>query len=270
MLQIELLKVFNNYLGSSLKVLAAVTFVISLTSCQETELYSALSEQQANEVHAALLAKGVEASKQRSETEGMWRINVNRQQFPVAMTILDSAGLPRAKKQSMGEVFPKEGFVSSPLEERARYLHALSQELSNTLMQLDGVVSARVHVALPENRTLTKNEDNASVSVVIIHQPDTDLTIYETDIKAIVTDGIEGMNDINRVTVKFFERVPVIGSLEVSVVTSNAWMSHNTWFYLFTAMTALCGLLTFAFISVYRTRARMQPIASAANENALA
>jgi type III secretion protein J len=106
----------------------------------------------------------------------------------------------------MGDIFKKEGFVSSPLEERARYLYALSQELAQTLSLIDGVVSARVHVALPEHRPLDDAPRSASAAVAIIQEPDVDLSPLEIDIKAIITDGVEGLDDVNRVTVKFFTR----------------------------------------------------------------
>ncbi len=177
-----------------------------LAGCNQSPLYSNLTEQQANEVEAALLQASVEASKVRAENGEDWAITVSREQLPEAMAVLRERGLPRFNNLSMGDIFRKEGFVSSPLEERARYLYALSQELSATLMEIDGVVSARVHVALPEQGLLDEHKPSASVSVVIIQQPSVDLSIHETDIKAIITDGVEGLDDVNRVTVKFFTR----------------------------------------------------------------
>lgn len=183
-----------------------LSLLLCLTGCSNSVLYSDLNEQQANEVEAALLGKGLSAIKSRAEKGGGWAISVARKDIPAAMATLSNQGLPRWENPSMGEIFKKEGFVSSPTEERARYLHALSQELATTLMHIDGVVTARVHVALPEKHVLQNNVDSASVSVVIIQQPGVDLSGYETDIKAIVTDGVEGLSDVNRVTVKFFSR----------------------------------------------------------------
>jgi type III secretion protein J len=179
-----------------------------IAGCSRGPLYSDLTESQANEVQAALLSAGIDARKAAMVKSKGWSIEVNRTDIPRAMGVLTAAGLPRQPLRTLGEVFPKEGFVSSPLEERARYVFALSQEVEETLLQLDGVVDARVHIAMPERNVFDDKPPSASPSVVIIEQPGADLEARETDIKAIVTDGVEGLNDINRVTVKFFTRRP--------------------------------------------------------------
>lgn len=198
--------VSSNCFASSLKGLLALAVSLVLAACGDETLYSALGEQQANEVQAALIAGGIGARKAPVEG-GAFAVRVAPADIPGAMSVLRALGLPRVTPANMGEVFSREGLIASPTEERARYLYALSQELSATLMQIEGVVSARVHVALPERDSLTRERaTQASVAVVIIHRDDVSLAHYETDIKAIVTDGIEGMDDVNRVTVKFFPR----------------------------------------------------------------
>jgi type III secretion protein J len=178
----------------------------TLAACSKGPLYSDLTERQANEVQAALLSARISAQKVPMAKGTGWSVQVSSDEIPKAMAVLNAAGLPRQPLRSLADVFPKEGFVSSPLEERARYIYALSQEVEQTLMQLDGVVEARVHIALPERSLLDDKPQSASASVVIIEQPGANLEQRETDIKAIVTDGIEGLRDINRVTVKFFTR----------------------------------------------------------------
>lgn len=177
-----------------------------LAGCTRNVLYTELSETQANEVEAALLSAHIDADKAAVAKSKSFSISVSRGDIPRAMAILTAAGLPRQQLRTLGDVFPKEGFVSSPLEERARYVFALSQEVEQTLLQFDGVVDARVHIALPERNVLDDKPQSASASVVIIEQPGAHLESRETDIKAIVTDGIEGLRDVNRVTVKFFTR----------------------------------------------------------------
>jgi type III secretion protein J len=177
-----------------------------LTGCSKSPLYTDLTETQANEVQAALLSAHIDAQKAQMTKAKGWSIAVAHDEIPNAMAVLGAAGLPRQSLRTLGDVFPKESFVSSPLEERARYIFALSQEVQQTLMQLDGIVDARVHIALPERSLLDDKPQSASASVVIIERPGANLELRETDIKAIVTDGIEGLKDVNRVTVKFFTR----------------------------------------------------------------
>lgn len=186
--------------------LAVAAGVLLLAACGRTPLYSELSEAQANEVQAALLAAHIDAGKTALPKGKGWSVSVADGDIPQAMAVLQSRGLPRQPQHTLEQVFPKEGFVSSPLEERARYIYALSQEVQQTLLQLDGVVDARVHIALPEQNVLEDKPPSASASVVVIETPGANLEARETDIKAIVVDGIEGLSDINRVTVKFFTR----------------------------------------------------------------
>ena len=187
-------------------LLSQLLIVSALTGCNGAVLFSQLGEDQANEIQAALLANGVDADKTPASDPLFWSITVPKESFAKSVQLLRARGLPRSETISMGQIFQKEGFVSSPVEERARYLYALSQELAATLMEIDGVVTARVHVALPERALLEENQDSASVSVVVIQEPNVDLSGYETDIKAIITDGVEGLDDVNKVTVKFFNR----------------------------------------------------------------
>ena len=247
MWRIEHRKGYNNCsVSNPSRFIIALLLPLLLSACNQADLYSELTERQANEVQAELMAHGLRSSKSPSKQEEMWAIRVENDQFPQAMAILKAAGLPRAEAHTMGDIFPKEGFVSSPLEERARYLYALSQELSETLSQIDGVVSARVHVALPEKKSLSKEDGDASVSVVIIHRPDVDLTPHETDIKAIVTDGIEGLDDINRVTVKFFARhQEVLPQPPQATILEGSWAAGGYWFYSFVFM-CLVSLSVFA------------------------
>jgi type III secretion protein J len=182
-----------------------------LVGCARSPLYTDLTETQANEVQAALLSAHIDAQKAAMNKSKGWAIAVAHDEVPKAMAVLEAAGLPRQSLRTLGDVFPKESFVSSPLEERARYIFALSQEVQQTLMQLDGIVDARVHIALPERSLLDDKPQSASASVVIIERPGANLEMRETDIKAIVTDGIEGLKDINRVTVKFFTRHAAAG-----------------------------------------------------------
>ncbi len=180
---------------------ASCTLTLLLGACSNQELYTQLSERQANEMVALLRGAGIEAEKQSND--GRFSILTAPNDFPQAVRTLSAQGYPRESFDSMGKVFKREGFVSSPLEERARLMHAMSQEISNTIANIDGVVTARVHLVVPEHNPLLDKPQPAAAAVFIKHRPDKDLSGQVTQIKALVVNSIEGLSYDN-VTVALF------------------------------------------------------------------
>lgn len=190
-------------------IMRAATLIVTaalLAGCGKDPLYSKLDEQQANEMLAVLVGAGIDASKTPAE-EG-WSIEVARSGVPQAMKVLKAEGYPHEAYQSLGDVFRKEGFVSTQLEERARLLHALSQELSRTISAIDGVVVARVHLAIPERNPLSEDKPLSSASVFIKHKPGSQVVNKAASIKALVVNSVEGL-PYDNVTVTFFASDPV-------------------------------------------------------------
>ncbi len=161
-----------------------------LTACQE-ELYSGVSEREAAEMWAVLLRNGIDSDKV-SDHNGT-ALHVEKSQIAVAVTILKECGLPRAKYQSVTDVFG-EGLIPSPVEERVRREHAINQSLAETLSILEGVIAARVHVVLPEKTPFAGDMKPSSASVVIKHRPDANLENLKAEIKQIVAKSAEGLD----------------------------------------------------------------------------
>jgi type III secretion protein J len=185
-------------------VVGALLACLLLVGCGRTTLYSELDEQQANELMAALLGAGIGADKNQSASQTGWEVRVNQGDFPRAMQVLAANRLPRARFVSMCETFKKEGFASSAIEEKARYQCSLQSELAQTLSDIPGVAEARVHIAMPERDPLGNETNDSSAAVTIFEQPGANVRDRETDIKVMVKDSIEGLDDPNKVTVKFY------------------------------------------------------------------
>lgn len=168
-----------------------------LMSCaKQVPLFSDLREEEANEVMAALMDREVGVTKVPGK-EDKWALQVKADDFPFAMQTLQAMGLPRQSFQRMGEIFQKSGLVSSPTEERVRFIYALSQELSETFMKIDGVVAARVHIALPDTDPLAEETNPASAAVFIKCRPGYNLASNTQDLKNLVTRSIEGLKQEN-------------------------------------------------------------------------
>lgn len=132
---------------------ALMVVAIVLSACSKmVPLQTDLKDAEANEMVLVLTRNGIDVHKQRDK-EGV-TLTVKEDDLSRASAALNAAGLPKRSLANLGEVFKKQGMISSPLEERVRYIHGLSEELGFTLQQFDRVISARVHVVLPERIAL--------------------------------------------------------------------------------------------------------------------
>ena len=173
---------------------------------KETTLHSGLEERQANLVMAALLDAGIDCHKVPGE-EGTWNVTVDESKFAAAVNLLEKAGLPRRAHQGIGEVFKKTGMISSPSEERIRFMDALAQDIAKTISCIDGVVDARVHVVLPENDPFSRNALPSSAAVAIRSRWDADLTDIVPSVKGLVKNAIEGLTP-EKIMVTIFRDSP--------------------------------------------------------------
>jgi type III secretion protein J len=165
---------------------------VVLAGCTERAvLFNALTETEANEIYQHLLSAGIPAEKTKTK-EGV-NITVPKPMSAEALSLTQAKGLPRDKKKSLGDVFKKENMISSPLEERARYLYALSQELEGTLMQMDGVISAKVHIVLPERSTPGEPLSPSSAAVFIKYVDGNKLPVYVPKIREMIFKSIPGI-----------------------------------------------------------------------------
>ena len=173
--------------------LAALALVLcALAGCQ-TELYSKLDEREANDMIALLHKHGIAAERSFAK-DGTSQISVEENRLPQAIELLKANGLPRRTFTNMGEVFKSSGLISSPTEERARFIYALSEELSRTISDIDGVLSARIHVVLPKNDLLRQDATPSSASVFIRHDSRAPLKSLLPHVKMLVANSIEGLS----------------------------------------------------------------------------
>ncbi len=196
----------THFFARTLRLALAAVVLSALAACgSNVTLYSSASEGEANELLSVLLDAGIHAEK-ISGKEGV-AVSVDGSQVARALDILRSRGLPRERFDGMGQIFRKEGLVSSPLEERARYIYALSQELTNTLSQMDGVLAARVHVVLPERGEIGEAATPSTAAVFIKHRIGYSFDALKPQIRQLVTHSIPGLTE-DRVSIVLVSAQP--------------------------------------------------------------
>ena len=193
-----------------IRAVVLILCALGLSACGEkVSLLSSLPESDANDVVGALLSDGLQARKQQDK-DGV-SIIIDIKDMSRAVKIIKAAGLPNKSQANLGEVFKKEGIISTPLEERARYIYALSQELEFTLSQIDYVILARVHVVLPERVAPGQPMQPSSAAIFIKHTPDLDPDIVDPRVRSMVASSIPGLNKAgaDKISVSFVESNPI-------------------------------------------------------------
>ena len=170
-----------------------LVLLLLLSACGKVDLYSRLGEREATEMMAILMRHGSDAVRVTVK-DGTSTLQVEHSRIPDAVALMKANQLPRSDYANMGAIFEQKGIVSSPIAERARLIYALSQELSRTLSDIDGVLTARVHVVLPRNDPLRADSGPASAAVFIRHDARTPMSDLLPQIKTLVAGSIEGLS----------------------------------------------------------------------------
>ncbi len=79
---------------------------------------------------------------------------------------LAAGGLPRGGSVGF-EIFDRSRIGATEFEQNVNLRRALEGELARSVMSVDGVKNARVHLVLPEHRLFASREESASASVVV-------------------------------------------------------------------------------------------------------
>jgi type III secretion protein J len=237
-----------------------VSLLLLMWGCsQVANLQTNLQDADANEIVALLRHSGIEAKKITAK-EGV-TLTVRETDVSRATDIMRAAGLPKRSLTNLGTVFKKEGMISTPLEERVRYIHALSEELEFTLQQFDHVVSARVHVVLPERIAPGEPIQPSSAAVFIKYTApfDEDTNISRiTNLVASSIPGLSGVDGRSKVSVVLAPAGAAPKSVEWEsvgpfVVQSDS-VSGLTWTLTLLALTSLAGLVAAFWLALTSTK----------------
>lgn len=125
-------------------------------------LYSELSPQDAQAVVERLREQGVA----HRLAAGGAAVEVPKERLYELRIQLAGEGLPDG--ESVGfELFDRSSFSTSDLQNNVNLQRALQGELERSICTLEEIASARVHLALPEERLFSEQQEPPSASVVV-------------------------------------------------------------------------------------------------------
>jgi flagellar M-ring protein FliF len=150
-------------LGVAAAVAAAIWLVLWSQGPNYSMLYGQLSDRDAAAVVQSLTAAGI--PHRLDAATGA--IMVPAERLHDARLKLAGEGLPQGDGFGIEMLRDQEGFGTSQFMEAARYQHALETELARTIVRVQGVQSARVHLALPKQSVFVRDRRHASASVML-------------------------------------------------------------------------------------------------------
>lgn len=203
-------------------VLAVLLPALLLAGCKQ-DVYTKLTEEDANEMLGVLLEADLGAEKASPDGK-TWNLSVESDEMGRALSLLRANGLPSEKRSNLGDMFKKDGLISTPTEERVRFMYGVSQELERTLSDIDGVVTARVHIVLPNNDPLADHVKPSSASVFIKHRFDANVGTLVPAVKNLVVRSVEGLTYEN-VSVTLVAATPVALDAHAPVRHAGGWIA---------------------------------------------
>ena len=139
--------------------------------------------------------RSVRERKRPKAIEGLFRVLVPADDVGDALRRLRAEGLPRDESRGFEEVFGEGGLVPTATEEQARYVAALGGELSASIETMEGVLDARVHIALPDRRrvSLDDSQPQARASVLIKYRGESP-PYDDAAIRALVSGAVQRLS----------------------------------------------------------------------------
>src|SRR5579859_7812833 len=132
---------------------SAIGVALSVAACA-VPVANGLDELEANRIVVALDRASIDATKEADPaTEGKFRVDVSRDDVAAALGAMKDEELPRPRPPGVLDAFGKGALVPSETQERGAFIAGLEGDFERTLDGIDGVLSARVHLNLPEPDT---------------------------------------------------------------------------------------------------------------------
>jgi len=176
-------------------LLAVIALVYWAMQPEYRVLYSGLTLEDSGAITARLQAQNIPYRLENQGTTILVPVNHHQQ----ALVDLARAGLPAHGGKSFDDLFDNSTpFGLTPFLQQINYTRALQTELARTIMQLEPVAYARVHISRPEPSPFIRERKPVTASVMLRLKPGRTLPrSTAAAITALVSRSVEGLSPEN-------------------------------------------------------------------------
>jgi type III secretion protein J len=172
-----------------------------------------LDDAQANRALVVLDRANIDATREPDPAvEGTWRVEVAREDVQRALAAMQGEQLPRRSPPSVLDAVGKGALVPSEAAENAQLAAGIAGDLERSLENIDGVLSARVHLSVPSPTLLRDATPPKSTASVLLEHRGATPPIGADAVQRLVAGGVASLSATD-VAVVMLPRPTLAGSV---------------------------------------------------------
>ncbi|CAM2144786.1 Lipoprotein PrgK [Pararobbsia alpina] len=238
----------------------ALSACLFVAGCNDQTLLEKLDQRQANDTISALQRRNI-AARKVNQGKGGYAIVVAAEDFTGAVDTLNTLDLPPRPHVEVSQAFPGDTMVASPTAERVRLLSLIEQRLEQTLVTIDSVDRASVHLSYPIDDSNASLARPIHIAALIVHEPGIDEQELITKLKRFMRNAVSNAN-YDDISITLFPSTPPQLAPPSRAVAAHVGKSF--WIATSLAGLGLLALLTLGIRRLFASLARRSTVARAA------
>lgn len=225
-----------------------------LSGCKEQSLLTNLDQRQATEVQAVLQKHQIPSTR-AALGKGLFDIAVKQEDVALAIQILEEYQLPTVARIEVTQLFPSDALVSSPQAEKARLISAIEQRLEQSLLVIDHIIDARVHISYPLSPTDRIIPKPHSSALIFYEDSIINSDQLGEDIRAFIHNAFNDMDEDNITVLLYPRNINKFNTTRKETSSENNFLLSNLW--IFFSLLLVGVVIIFAVILMFYRHKRM-------------
>ncbi|WP_109394861.1 type III secretion system inner membrane ring lipoprotein SctJ [Proteus terrae] len=225
-----------------------------LSGCKDQSLLTNLDQRQATEIQAVLQKHQI-TSTRKALGKGLFDVSVKKEDMGIAIQILEEYQLPTLSRIEVTQLFPSDALVSSPQAEKARLISAIEQRLEQSLLTIDHIIDARVHVSYPISPTERIIPTPHASALVFYEEGMLDNNQLTDDVRAFIHNAFNDMNEDNITVLLYPRNINKFNMINNQNYQNNSDSFFNSWLFLSLVLAVIVAIITVSLIIFRRKKA---------------
>ncbi|HIE5767605.1 TPA: type III secretion system inner membrane ring lipoprotein SctJ [Proteus mirabilis] len=218
-----------------------------LSGCKDQSLLTNLDQRQATEIQAVLQKHQI-TSTRKALGKGLFDISVKKEDMGVAIQILEEYQLPTLSRIEVTQLFPSDALVSSPQAEKARLISAIEQRLEQSLLTIDHIIDARVHVSYPISPTERIIPTPHASALVFYEEGMLDNDQLSEDVRAFIHNAFNDMNEDNITVLLYPRNINKFNIINNQLYQNSSDSFLSSWLFLSLLLMVIAIIITVLLI----------------------